>query len=258
MKKITNISSVVIPFRRIDPSQIFVEIKDKSHPLVLVRGGLCPIGGNWIGANAVGDESPLYTVRREVTEEMTVAKDRKAVSTQELVELGLAETAAEYVTTGSAQTDEAADRARLEYVVGTIAASMCPFGSYLNTVTSEAIQGAEPGSKREGFTTLACYWVAPLDEKSWEVLTQLQAKFGNLSNESVSMVTSLGEILQKNLSGAFAHEQVLRDFFESFGLTEAKKIRIVGGQTSEFAGPILGSYANYLEKYDIEKKPSPA
>ena len=253
MKRVNNISGVVIPFWKTDPAQIFIEIKDNTHPLKLVRGGLCPIGGNWIGPAAVADANPLATVRREVVEEMTL--ESGPVSTQALVELGLTSMAQDYAVCRSQGLVSVLDEKMLREVVSAIVEGMSPFGSYLNTTTRAAILSADPTSTREGFTTLSCYYTSAMDNRVWEMLNQLQRKFNNLSNESITLVTSLDEVLTCGLSGAFAHEQPLRDFFLAMGLKHAKHMRIVPGQTSVYVGPPLASYADYLELYDVAKKP---
>lgn len=252
-KRINNISSVVVPFWKADPSQVFIEVKDNTHPLKLVRGGMCPIGGNWIGPAAVNDINPLATVRREVLEEMTL--NSNPVSTEALVELGLASVAQDYEVCRSQGLVSVLDEEMLSEVVSAIVSSMCPFGSYLNTTTREAILSADPISNREAFTTLSCYYTSALDNRVWGLLIQLQRKFNNLSNESITLVTSLDEVLACGLSGAFVHEQPLQQFFLAMGLRQAKHMRIVAGQTSVFAGPPLASYADYLVVYDVAKKP---
>ncbi|MFA5991380.1 MAG: hypothetical protein WC794_03990 [Candidatus Doudnabacteria bacterium] len=251
--RINNISSVVVPFRRANPAQILIEIKDNTHPIHLVRGGLCPIGGNWIGQTAIHDASPLDTVRREVFEELVL--DSKPVSTEALVELGLAEVVENYATSRNENAITNFERLMLNEVVGVIIDSMSPFGSYLNTITREAMLSVDPSSTRETFTTLSCYFLAPLDDATFFKLSVLQQRVGNLSNESITLVTSLDEILERNLSGAFAHEQPLRDFFLAMGFNHAKHMRIVPNQTSVYAGPPLASYADYLKLYDVAKKP---
>lgn len=244
---------MVVPFHRSNPAEIFIEVKDNTHPLKLVRGGLCPIGGNWIGQTAVRDGNPLATVRREIREELTL--DSKPVNTEALVELGLAKVVENYATFRDESVVTNFDRRKLDVVVGAIIDSLCPFGSYLNTTTREAMLSADPTSTLETFTTLSCYFLAPLDDATFSKLSILQGSIGNLSNESTTLVTSLDEILEWNLSGAFAHEQPLRDFFLAMGLRRAKCMRIVPGQTSVYAGPPLASYADCLAVYDVAKKP---
>lgn len=244
---------MVIPFRRKNPHQVFCEIKDNTHPLALLRGGLCLIGGNWIGASVINDQGPLGTVRREIREELTLQP--KAVSTEEPVDLGLADHAERYATFRMTHTATDHDQTALTGIVETITASLTPFGSRLNTVTAEAIRASDPNCMRESFTTLSCYWVAPLDEPTWEGLHRFQAAYHNLSNESIALITSLDEILERDFSGAFAHEHAPRDFSLAMGLSRAKDTHIVPHQTSEEAGPPLSSYAEYLERCNIAKKP---
>jgi hypothetical protein len=251
--KITNISSVALPFRQANPAEVFLEIKDKTHPLVLVRGGLCLIGGNWIGQVAVNDQNPLGTLRRELVEELTL--QGKNVSTSELVDLGLTDRSERYASPRSDARPSQADEVMLMEVISTITEGLVPFGSYINTTTRQAILAADPDSTREGLTTLSCYWPVPMGEEQWRNLVHLQGTYGNLSNESISLIISLDEIIERGISGAFAHEQPLQAFFLAMGLARAREVRIVPGQTSVFVGPPLATYLEYLEQYDIVKLP---
>ncbi len=253
MEQISNISSVAIIYRKSNPNQVFIERKDYTHPLILVRGGLCFIGGNWVGVAAINDLGPRDTVLREMIEELMLKA--KNVNTQELVDLGLANSIENYITQISHTEIEEADQIILDEIITAIKNELTPFGSYLNTVTREAILTADPTSTRDGFTTLSCYFEVGLDEENWEKLTYLQEKYSNLSNESESTILSLEEIIEQNLSGAFCHEQVLRDFFLSKGLTDAHNMRIIPDQTSVYVDPPLATYTEYLEIYDIAKMP---
>jgi hypothetical protein len=253
-RRINNISSSVIPFRREDPRQIFTEVKDGTHPLLCVRGGLCTLGGNWIGAAAANDRGPKDTVVRELGEELTLTG--RPVNTEKLVALGFISTSEEYSVSPALQQPDANDEKLLDCLVSEIVRNVSPFGCYLNTVTTEAIRAADPGATREGFTSLSCIWTSALGEDSWNSLSYLQKKYGNLSNESISMVLSLDDILRQNLTGAFAQEHVLRNFFTASGFSsKAVKIRTIPDQASVYAGPVLETYAEYLTRYDVAKMP---
>lgn len=252
MKNILNIASVAIVYKASDPSKIFLEIKDNTHPLLLVRNKFCFIGGNWIGKEAISDKGPLDTIRRELKEELTLTK--KNVNTKELVELGIATQSEEYQVLSQAQPSEY-DIIMLRELARIISNKLTPFGLYLNTVTSKAILSADPNSTRDGFTSLCCYWKVALNDTHWMHLSYLQDTYKNLSNESISAMLSLEEIIGKNIYGAFCHDKVLKDFFLSMGLTRAHKMKIVPNQKSVYAGPIKETYEEYLKEYNVIKKP---
>jgi hypothetical protein len=251
---VSNVSSVGIIVRATDPSQIFIEAKDDGHPIKLERRALCPIGGNWIGAAAKADVNPFATFRREINEEMCLEKP--AVSTIELRLLGLqADGEFTYRAPTNGALVEPEDKYDLAEIKAQIIESANPFGSFLNTVTKEAMQSADPGCQKDGFTTLCNYFAVCLSEPPWEKLARLQAKFGNLSNESLTLLTSVSEIVELGTRGAFAHERVLQQFFLTNGITAATEMVLTPNQSSVYAGPVLDSYAELLEHYDVLKRP---
>ena len=132
----------------------------------------------------------------------------------------------------------------------------CPFGDFIHAIPTEIIRKAEPESKRDGFKPLVSYWLVPLPEKLWQKLTYLQQKFGNLSNESITVITSLEEIIASGMKTAFGHDRVLQKFFLSFGFQEARHLPILDGIESRNVGNTLASYADYTQKYEILRKPA--
>lgn len=254
--KITNISSVGIIYRAGNPSNIFIEVKDDGHPIKLVRRQLCPIGGNWIGKAAARDINTFMTFARELDEELSF--DRPVRNSVELAQMDMAvdQTFAPTPIKGVEATKD--DRLTLQHLKDAILVSAVAFGDYLNTVPKAALDAADPANKRDGFTTLVSYWLVRLVEDDWRRLCSLQSKFGNLSNESLALVTSLDEIIQTNTKTAFAHDRVLQEFFYQFGYTNAEQFPLVPGlesvrkRTSPFS-----SYAEYLDHYDVAKMPPP-
>ena len=252
LRAISNISSVAFIYRASNPSEIFFEIKDDGHPIKLVRRTLCPIGGNWIGESARGDRGPLDTVRREIREELSL---ERPVRTWELQAFG-GESVDQFAPTPISDLQVTRDHLlSLSAVKEAINRMLMPFGTYLNTVTKEAMTRADPGNTREGYTGLSCYWLAPLDEQTWHVLVKLQSDFGNLSNESLTVMTNVHEIVERQICGAFAHERVLQRFFLAMGFQEAKRMPLTEGTASVCAGSALASYEDYLEIYDVQKRP---
>lgn len=238
-------ASVGIFYRESNPSQILIEMKDDGYPVPLWRRMLCPPGGNWIGESATMDISPHGTFLREIGEEFTL--ERPIRNSIELEMLGVAD--AELIEPAPISdvpvTD--ADTKALAVFKSYIGIAASPFGDYLNTMLV----------KGELQTALISYWTIPIDETMWAAIVRLQEKFGNISNESVTMITSLDEIVRTGTKTAFGHDRVLKRFFLKMGLKEAETFPLVEGQgiVSEFAGPTLGRYSDYLEIYEIAKKP---
>jgi hypothetical protein len=86
-KAVNNLSAVGIIFNEDDPWRFFIDMKDGGLPILPFLWTLYLIGGNWIGASAKNDASPLATFRREFVDEFglrTIDRDWG-----ELAELGL-------------------------------------------------------------------------------------------------------------------------------------------------------------------------
>jgi hypothetical protein len=255
MRQISNHSSVAIIYRLVDPSQIFIEMKDDGHPIRLVRRQLCPIGGNWIGKGAKWDSGPQATVLREVTME-ELSFDHPSRDSVELVELG--HTTDTVFTAPTKRTDmevSQEDKADMDTLKSVIQNSLTPFADFLDTVSKDAMDSVDPANKREGFTVLSSYFTVGLDEEIWAKLVCLQEKFGNLSNESVTLITSLSKIIESNTYTAFGHDRPLQMFFASHGLADAAKLPLAEGVNSLFIGAPRSSYADYAGDFTAAKKP---
>lgn len=252
-RAIRNIASVGIIFRQSNPSQIFLEMKDDGHPIKLVRRQLCFIGGNWIGEEARKDRGPLDTFRRELIEEISF--ERPIRDSVELALLGLADAESFMPAPALRNMVTEDDRTWLQEFKWAACDNCVPFGDFINTVTKAALDAADPENERDTFTGLICYWAVPLNESCWHELGYLQHKFGSLSNESISVVTSLQELVKNRTKTAFGHDRVLQRFFLAYGLKEAGSLSLVDGVESEHVGTTLASYSDYMERYEILRKP---
>lgn len=251
-ERVSNLASVGIIFRTANPSEIFIEIKDDGYPLKVFRRCLCPIGGNWIGEAGKRDRKPLDTFRREFDEEISL--QRAIASTLELKLLGFEPEGNFYQTPKKdyiPTSDETKIFAELKQV---IAESCTPFGDFKCQIPKEVILREEPESKREGFTAIVSYWLVAVSEDRWKQLTNLQRAFGNLSNESITIITSLREIIETGTKTAFGHDRALQKFFLSFGLKDAYRLPFIEGIQAKEVGKTLASYEEYMSKYDIQRK----
>ena len=246
-KNITNLSSVAIIFRALNPSEIFIEVKDNGYPIEVFRHCLCPIGGNWIGEASKNDKNPLDTVRRELNEELTL--ERMVSSTHELNLLGFKPEFNFYKTSRKDYTPSDNERKIFVELKQAIARECAPFGDYLYRMPKELLE------KEEDSLCLSSYWTVALNEEWWKHLIFFQEALGNLSNESVTVITSLQEIVKNEVKIAFGHDVALKKFFLAFGLTEAYHLSLIEGIEYEEVGTTLPSYAEYMKIYDIKKKP---
>lgn len=251
--KITNMASVALIYRANNPSKILLEVKDCGHPLKLVHNQLCPIGGNWIGPAATNDRNPLATCRREIMEELTHLRSIRDAN--DLVELGMADAQRFAPTPPSKVSITSYDIAQLNLLKHVICSGLVPFGSFLNNIPKSALDATDPKNQKPGFMSLVSYFTVGLDEAEWTILEILQDKTGNLSNESVTRITTLDEIVRTGTLTAFAHDRVLRGFFLSHGFDQARNLPLVPGLESIPVGMPLSTYSEYMEHYQIEKKP---
>ena len=254
-RSINNIAGVGIIFREQNPREVFLEMKDEEYSVILFRDTLSLIGGNWSGANAQFDSNPLETYRREEDEELTFIRDAR--STAELRELGLSSATTSVKPTPIAPVEVMEfDKLDLHEIKQTISRYCCPFIATANTITKEAMDRADPGNTKQTFTSLVCYFATSLREEIWKNLERLQSTFGNLSNESVTLITSVDEMIARGTKGAFGHDQVLKKFWLAMGIPEAKNLPITEGVEVEDVGTALASYSDYLDRYNIANKPT--
>lgn len=246
-------ASVGIIFRKKNPRQIFLEIKDDGFPVKLFRRCLCIIGGNWIGEAAAIDRSPRDTLKRELWEEIVL--DKTVVSTQELTLLGYKTKKSSYRVPSSETVPEDKDRRDLSFLKEVMAETCQPFADYLGNVPKEVMDKADPQNEREGFKTLLSCWTISLAETEWQILERLHDKFKNLSQESSTTIISLPEIISANLKPAFEHGDVLRDFFLSQGFPEAKKLPTIDGISTIMIGEPRNSWSDYSKDFEIARKP---
>ena len=251
--KITNMSSVAIIYRRKNPKQIFIEIKDDEHPIKLVRRQLCPIGGNWIGESAKADKTPFDTLEREINEELSF--ERSIRNTLELQQLGQAESVDLRPTIISTENPTERDLSDLKILKKEIIKRCNPFGMYFNTVTKKALDSADTNNTRNGFTSLVSYYTSGLCEKCWHILRRLQKKFGNLSNESITVITDLEDILRVKTMIAFGHDHVLKHLFQRRYSEADKLIMVPNIESKFFTSDMNRTYEEYLEIFDVLHQP---
>jgi len=249
---IDHVAGIGIIFRKTNPSEVFLEIKDDGYPLKVFRRCLNIIGGNWIGEPARNDQGPRDTLQRELQEELTLEKP--AASTLELSLLGLSPEQNFYRVPVNNVLVTREDLVELKEVKISIAAGFIPFSDYLIEVPKSVLDKADPGNQRNGFNCIVSCWQSPLEEKGWKKLVELQAKFNNLSNESVTIITSFQEIVSVRLNTAFGNDWPLKDFFLSQGMSVAD-FPLIEGIFAKKIGSPKGTWRQYLQEYDITRKP---
>ncbi|TSC82872.1 MAG: hypothetical protein G01um101420_54 [Parcubacteria group bacterium Gr01-1014_20] len=250
--KVNNIASVGIIYRESNPAEVFLEEKDVTHPVKLFRNRLCLIGGNWIGVAAKKDLGTPQTLKREIEEEISLIK--KNATTLELKLLNITKDKKSYVTPRKKVAPSEKDLRLLRELKKVLTKSPKALGDFMHTLPKTLLTGNKR-DKKTNFVVLCSSWSIALNEKDWQILVTLQAKFENLSNESRTLITSLDEIVKKGAKFVFGHDRAIQKFFLSHRLNKAKSIKLDQGVTSKFLGAPLASYQKYLEKYDVQKNP---
>ncbi len=243
-QRIWNISAVAVIVSP-DEDKVFLSRKDDGYPIALIRGGLCPIGGNWTGKDAARDTGPRDTVRREIREELTLR--RPVRSGAELGQLGFGGQVTYEPTASNGAEIRDADEQLLQRLAATISEVLSFETSYIHTVTAEAMRTADPSSTRETIETLCFVYRAQLHHDEWATLETLQERYGNLSNEAPTLI--LGRDQLGGEKYAFGHESSVRAVM---GVNTS----IIPGVYSERRGEMRDApYAELLDRYDPIKRP---
>lgn len=249
-EKVTNISAVGIIFNKSNPAALFLERKDKTYPIEAFRENLGLVGGNWIGKSAKKDRGPLDTFRREIEEEISLRKID--ATTLELKLLGIIKKEKRYRVPWDSPRPTKSDLKTLKEVKRSIKRSAKPLGDFLSVVPKKLMLEAGAKNHRGDFINLCSAYLVPLNEKAWRKLLNLQSKFGNLSNESTTLILPLEKIIKGKIM--FGHDRILKDFLSYLGQKSIKKIRLNKKIKSRKLGRPLKSYRNYLYRYEIEKR----
>lgn len=252
-EKIDSISAVGIIVKASDPSQIFLEVKDDGYPRVVFRRTLCFIGGNWIGENAKNDKNTFETFTQEVNEELTLTGAlATAVESEALHEVK----AVAYTTPRNPIEPTPEDLESLTHLKSVMVSRVRLFGDFIKRVPKAVFEKGNPGKYGDA-KDLCSYFEVRLGDEDWEELVRLQNKYGNLSNESLSLITSLDQILQSELTACWGHGLVLQRYWVGkYGLLFAKELKQIEGISIEQVGMPETTYQAYLDRYDIQKKPT--
>lgn len=252
-RSVNGISAVGIIYLDSDPSKIFSDMKDGTYPRKAFRMKLLCLGGNWIGDAAKADPSPIHTFCREVHEELSFSKPIS--STLELAKLFADHVAENYVVEGKDVPITEDDRFDLATVKAEIRGRAEPFGDFYQFVPRVIFDRADSNNKAGDYQGLCSVYTAAISLQTWEKLCRIQEKFGNLSNESITVVTSLDEIVRTGWQTAWGHDRILKEFFLSKGLKTAQNFPLIPDIQVERLGMPLASYNEYLAAYDVAKHP---
>jgi len=252
---VQNLSSVGIIHRATNPGEVLIETKTPGYPRIIFVGkGLLP-GGNWVGKAAANDGGPLGTYLREINEELSFGNS--VVDPDEMDTLfgsgHLGHPPEKHLRLIEATLE---DKETLFDIKDAITVNVELFGVFLQDVPKWVFNSGDPENKAGDYRGAVSVFSVPLPDKIWFQLVELQARYGNLSNESQTFMTSAEEIVEKKIQIGWGQDRVLQKHFLLHGIKGATKMSLMAGISSiELIGYPLSSYHEYLQIFDIQKIP---
>lgn len=250
--RIGHVCAVGIIHRAKNPQELFFNIKDATYPLVVWRGHICFIGGNWTGKSGF-DPNPKATFIREVREELQLIK--KEQSTAELAETSAHTKPITYKVKGLDKLPTAEEEAMLDRVKDAIQEKAHPFADYVLKIPGWVFKEADPQSQQTTQTALCSVFSVRLPEDAWEELRHLQETFTNVSCESESAVMTVDEIIARGIKGQSGQDRIRRDFLQQKGIRRWREIPLHQGPTVKQMDTTCDSYRKYVSRYAIERIP---
>jgi hypothetical protein len=147
------------------------------------------------------------------------------------------------------------DEVALTKLVQSVLLHATPFGAFVATAERSVLDMGNPKNKMGDYSGLVSVFSVPLPDDEWFALVDLQAKFGNLSNESQSIVTSIWEIAEKGFKIAWGQDRILRDFFSQHGFSKEADTMLLMPYTRVHEVSFCDTYEGYMREYDIDKIP---
>jgi hypothetical protein len=230
-----------------------IEIKTLDYPVKTFAGTLCAIGGNWIGDKAADDRDPRGTFLREACEELSFEKP--LVNTAEMEALGLSRLTTYQVMACKAKP-EVRDMAALDGIKQAIRERARHVVDSIQYVPKSVFDRHDPENKRGDVKTLNSFFAVALDDPQWKDLVRLQETFGNLSNESVSFLTSINQLIETRAKISWGYDRILQYFFFQQGCAAAKDMHLIPGVEVQFLpGGMLPSYFRYMREFNVARHP---
>ena len=251
-QKVGNFSSVGIIHRAVCPAHVFIEAKTPGYPRKVFVGKCLLPGGNWVGKFALDDASPIGTYRREIGEELSFGNP--AVDPNEMsILFGDSHQGFEPKPRDIVATLE--DIATLKTIVDAISANARPFGAFFQHTERRLFDMGDPRNTASSYCGVVSVFSVPLPDDEWFALLELQLKYGNLSNESQSIVTSVWEMTKNSIQTAWGQDRVLQKFWGDSGFDkEAAGMSLMPYSTTKEVD-FSNTYDDLLRSFDVERVP---
>lgn len=249
-RRAENCSSVGIIHREACPGWVFMTTKTPGYPRRAYVGKGLFVGGNWVGPKAASDRTPLGTFIRELREEISFGNPVADPAEMDTL-FGAGHLGHEPEPRNIVASNE--DEVALAQIVAAIESCAKPFGAFFQDIRRAVFDSGSPKNKAGDYHGLVHVFQAPLPDNIWFSLVDLQTKYGNLSNESQSVITSIWEIVEKRIQIAWGQDNVLADFFAENGFDVDDMTMFANTETDRVAP--WESYDDLILKVDVEKIP---
>lgn len=248
---VNNFCSIGIIFPIANPRFIFTDIK-WQYPVKAWDNMICPQGGNWFGPDAKSDGGPLDTLRRELSEELSFEKSTSGDELSKILDIP-AGPAVSIPAGNRPPTEE--EKTHLREIVDALTKNIVPFGDFYSFMPRSILDAADPANQRGDAAAIVSAWCIPLSSEAWNKLAELQKTFGNLSNESRSVITSIDRMIASHTYIAFGHDRILQAFWQAMGIAESKNVPLVEGIEHRLIGTARSSWTDYFDEWNPTKRP---
>jgi len=248
---VNNFCAIGIIANTDNPEEIFTDIK-WEYPVAAFNNMVCPQGGNWFSESAKDDTGPLETLRRELGEELSF--DNPA-DYGELVGLLGVDNPPPEIKIPKIRHVTHSDKEKLAEIVTALQELARPFGDFYSHTPKSVLDTADPKNERGDMSAVVSAWVISLPPKLWKSLVTLQYKFGNLSNESRSVILSLDRMIDSRIRAAFGHDRILQRFWIDMGFPKARRLTLVEGIEHRQIGAPRERWTEYLLDFNPAKRP---
>lgn len=242
-RTITHIAAIGIIFKKSDPRQILMEVKDDGFPRPAARGprrGLSFFGGNRFGPDAEGDNGPIDTLRRRIRGRLALT--HQLARPVELAALQQIPPGEFILKPNMIHEVEPVDMVKINALAEAICAAAWPMNSFLNN---------EP----DGGQALVVVFECGLSDSAWQMLVELMERFGNISRLCPTIITNLDELVQTQMHSAFGINDVLESFW-AFKVLEATGLMKDNNTIAEWCGAPMRTYTDYERYFSCAPTPS--
>ena len=256
----SHIAAVTLIFPEDDQTVFFCDLKDEGY---IFPWSLIMTGGNWVGEGARADKNPNDTAAREIMEELTLTPKQQRGVEADLLFGGGSE---DFTRPRPLIEPTSADRNLLENLKRFIVLARKPFSDFWCIASGDDLwrlsgdqykqRMSKKGlSRADNLRGICSVGLSPLPRKSWADLLYLQNKYRNISQESLSFVASLENIVSTGLNFSYGQDKMYQRILLRHGYDQARNLSCAPEYLVEEIGEPMDTYQDYLDLYEVAKKP---